>query len=262
MEIDGIEGEGEGSTPSPENQSLDFAQKFENLSRRENQIRQQEKQLKQMGSEFELFNKIKSGSWRENPDDRNALLQTLGVKDYNELGQDFGQSSSREEQASQQSIDPTLKRLQERLDAQDERDRLEAIKAQKSQLRQTIDNFEGEDFAGLKGLDELGVYDLIHNFMDHHKRETGQDIDQMEAARAIQNQYQSTFKSMLQNPYYSKLASEHLGNREEANRDQGEKPQNTISNNMSARPPVQNPGQWLEDDDQSKARMADRLAWN
>jgi len=261
MENEGIEGE--GTNLAPENQSLDFAQKFENLSRRENQIRQQEKQYKQMGSEFELFNKIKGGSWRENPDDRNALLQTLGVKDYNELGQYFGQSNSNEGQANQQPADPTIQRLMERLDAQDENDRLSGIEAKKSQLRDMIDNEESEDFVGLRGLEDLGVRDLVHNFMEHHRKETGSDISPQEAAKVIQEQYQTTFNKMLQNPYYSKLASEHLGNRQNANRDQGEKPQhNTISNNMSARPPVQNPGQWLEDDDQSKARMADRLNWN
>lgn len=268
METEGIEGTGTGAEggqpPSNGGQELDFAQKFSQLTHRENQLRQQEKQYKEAGSDLESFNRIKSGSWRNSDEDRNALLQTLGVSDYTELGQYFGKGTPQGEQNQQssQSSDPVLQKLMAKFEAQEERERQEEIKTQRSQLRQTIDNHEGEDFAGLKGLEKIGSYDMVGDFIDRFKKENGYDIDPMEAAKAVSNQYKDTFTQMLENPYLAKLASERLGKRQEApNRDSRENSHNTISNNMSARPPTQDPHNWLEDDDASKARMADKLGW-
>ena len=262
METEGTGAEG-GHTPSNGSQELDFAQKFSQLTHRENQLRQQEKQYKAMGGELETFNKIKSGSWRNSDEDRNALLQTLGVSGYDELGQYFGKGTPQGEQNQQssQGSDPVLQKLMAKFEAQEERERQEEIKAQRSQLRQTIDNHEGEDFVGLKGLDDIGAKELVIDYMDHFKKENGYEVSLEDAGKAIFGQYKNTFEKMLENPYYAKLASERLGNRKDPNRDSRENSHNTISNNMSARPPVQNPHSWLEDDDASKARMADKLGW-
>ena len=262
MEIEGTsEGMGTQEEQPGGGQELDFAQRFERLTHRENQLRQQEKKIKDMGGDLEFLGKLRSGSWRENDDDKKALLQTLGVSDYNELSHFFGSGSKQEGQATQVTSDPTLKRLAERLDAQEEKDRLLEERNRRDQIRQAIENHEGDDFAGLKGLDDLGAHDLIHNFMDHFKNQNGYEIEPFEAAKQIKAQFQDTFSKMNKNTYYAKLAREQLGKSQEANRNQGNN-HNTISSNMNARPPAQNPSAWIDDDEASKQRMAEMLGWN
>ena len=260
MEIEGTsEGTGAQEEQSGGGQELDFAQRFERLTHRENQLRQQEKKIKDMGGDLEFLGRLKSGSWRENDDDKKALLQTLGVSDYNELSHFFGSGSNKEGQAQQITSDPTLKRLAERLDAQEEKDRLLEERSRRDQIRQAIENFEGEDFAGIKGSKD--AMDMIHDFMSKHKEANGFDIDHFEAGRHIQKQYETHLSEMLKNPHFAKIAREQLGASKEANRDQGNN-HNTISSNMNARPPAQNPSAWIDDDEASKQRMADMLGWN
>ena len=260
MEIEGTsEGMGTQEEQPGGGQELDFAQRFERLTHRENQLRQQEKKIKDMGGDLEFLGKLRSGSWRENDDDKKALLQTLGVSDYNELSHFFGSGSKQEGQATQVTSDPTLKRLAERLDAQEEKDRLLEERNRRDQIRQAIENHEGDDFDGIKGSED--AMELIHNFMSKHKEANGYDIDHFEAGKQIQNHLTNHFLGLLKNKHFAKIAREQLGKSQEANRDQGNN-HNTISSNMNARPPAQNPSAWIDDDEASKQRMAEMLGWN
>ena len=243
---------------------LQYAEKFNELLRRERQQTEWKKKNKPFIDGVEL---LKSGKWKENP---SKVLELLGAESFDDIASVFNPKTEAEP-----TQDDILGEIRQRLDSQSKEfeewkqqrqaeKEDQAVTQFKEELKANIDGHEGSDFDGIKA---LGLYDAVYDHINDQYRETGEIISATEAAKHVEEYATNTIKEQIEKLREIDKFKEYF----QPPKQQSQSPASLFSselttapNEIKVRPAAVDvePSQRMLSDEESKARVARLLRWN